>query len=64
MLERTRRNGVRNMTDERNETMKEQMDGRANEEATEKLEKSDVDVVTGGAGKQGYDKPPELPEIL
>ena len=52
------------MADERDKKLNEHLDGEACEEATEKLDKSDMDEVAGGAGKQSADKPPELPEIL
>ena len=65
MFERIRRKAkVRNMTDERNEKLEGRTDGAAFEEAAEKLDKFDVDEVSGGAGKQSGDKPPELPEIM
>ena len=51
------------MAEERNKELKERADGATIEKPTEKLDKSDVEEVTGGAGKQSYDKPPELPEI-
>ena len=64
MFERVRRKAkVRNMAEERNGNANEQVDGVPIEEAAEKLDKSEVEVVAGGAGKQSYDKPPELPEI-
>ena len=52
------------MVDERSERANEQADGKPDKEITEKLGKSEVDEVAGGSGKQSYDKPPELPEIL
>ena len=52
------------MDDERKEGMDERADDKMDEEVAEKLEKLDVDEVAGGAGKQSYDKPPELPEIM
>ena len=59
---RKERKGI--MADERDKKLNEHLDGEACEEATEKLDKSDMDEVAGGAGKQSADKPPELPEIL
>ena len=65
MFERPRRKGkVKDMVDERSERANEQADGKPDKEITEKLGKSEVDEVAGGSGKQSYDKPPELPEIL
>ena len=65
MFERIRRRAKEKvMDDERKEGMDERADDKMDEEVAEKLEKLDVDEVAGGAGKQSYDKPPELPEIM
>ena len=62
MFEWARRKAeVRKMTDERKEEQKEQADGMPEKEATEKLEKSDVDMVAGGQGKGGPIETPEIP---
>ena len=55
--------GVRKMTDERDGKTEERADGRPDEDSTVRLDKSEVDGVAGGAGKQSRDEPPELPEI-
>ena len=51
------------MADEYDNELNGQLDGETCEKTAEKLDKSEVEEVAGGSGKQSYDKPPELPEI-
>ena len=64
MFKKIQRNmRTKGMTDERNEKMEDQMNGKASQEATIRLDKADVDQVAGGADTQCEDGPIELPEI-